>query len=75
MRENRFDPLGLLKNILAFLVVSAISFAWTMTVLLIVSFVALSYVKIKLDLMLIISTVAMTVVDVIYVVRKLRKKD
>ena len=74
MNENRFDPLELLKQILAFLAVSLIGFLWTMTVLLIISFVALSYITLKLDMMVVISLAVMVLVDAAYLIRKFGKK-
>ena len=42
MNENRFDPLEAVKEVLYFLAVSALAFAWMLLMLLIVSFVAVS---------------------------------
>jgi hypothetical protein len=75
MQENRFDPLGIIKQILVFIAVSAISFGWTMLVLLIVSFVALSYITIKLDTMILISVAVMLLFDAAYVIGRIRKKN
>ncbi len=75
MRENRFDPLAVLKNILVFLAITAVVFAWTMLVLLIVSFVALSYIKLRLDTMYIISAVVTACFDAAYLIGKAYKKN
>ncbi len=74
MQEKRFDPLELIKQILALLAVTLLTFAWTMTVLLIISFVALSYVTLKLDMMYVISAIVTVLVDAAYLIGKHRKK-
>ncbi len=74
MRENRFDPLGIIKNVLVFLAITAIVYAWTMLVLLIISFVALSYITLKLDTMLIISGVTTVCFDAAFLTGKIIKK-
>ena len=74
MQEKRFDPLELIKQILALLAVTLLTFAWTMTVLLIISFVALSYVTLKLDMMYVISAAVTVLVDAAYLIGKHRKK-
>ncbi len=74
MRENRFDPLAVIKNILVFLAITGIVFAWTMLVLLIVSFVALSYIKLRLDTMYIISAAVTACFDAAYLIGKAHKR-
>ncbi|MCR5685173.1 MAG: hypothetical protein K6G81_07075 [Lachnospiraceae bacterium] len=74
MQEKKFDPLELIKQILAFIAVSAIVFVWCMLMLLIVSFVALSYITLKLKMMIIISLAVMLCVDAAYIISKYRKQ-
>ena len=74
MQEKRFDPLELIKQILVFLAISAVTFIWCMLVLLIISFVALSYITLKLKWMIIISTIVMICIDTAYIIEKARRK-
>ena len=74
MQEKKFDPLELIKQILVFLAISAVTFIWCMLVLLIISFVALSYITLKLKWMIIISIGLMICVDIAYIAGKVRKR-
>ncbi len=74
MNEHEFDPLEPLKKIAAFLVVSAVSFAWAMLVLLIISFVALSHIDLGLEDMAVISLGVMAFFDIFYIVEQIVKK-
>ncbi len=74
MQEKRFDALGLIKQILVFLAISAVTFIWCMLVLLIISFVALSYITLKLKWMIVISIVIMICIDTAYIIEKVRRK-
>ncbi|MCR5331631.1 MAG: hypothetical protein K6E62_10685 [Lachnospiraceae bacterium] len=74
MQEKKFDPLELIKQILVFLAISATVFGWSMLMLLIVSFVALSYITLKLKWMIIISLVIMACVDAAYIIGRIQKK-
>ena len=74
MQENRFDPLGLIKQILVFIAISAVTFIWCMLVLLIISFVGLSYFSLKLKWMIVISVIVMICMDAAYIFGKIRKK-
>ncbi|MBO4416110.1 MAG: hypothetical protein J5824_09060 [Lachnospiraceae bacterium] len=74
MQEKRFDPLELIKQILVFLALSAVTFIWCMLVLLIISFVALSYITLKLKWMIVISIVIMICIDAAYIIEKVRRK-
>ncbi|MCR5824502.1 MAG: hypothetical protein K6G60_08735 [Lachnospiraceae bacterium] len=73
MNEHEFDPLEPLKKIAAFLVVSAVSFAWAMLVLLIISFVALSHIDLPLETMVVIALGVMALFDIFYIVEKIVK--
>lgn len=74
MQEKRFDPLEVIKQILVFLAISAVTFIWCMLVLLIISFVALSYITLKLKWMIVISIVIMICIDAAYIIEKVRRK-
>ena len=74
MQEKRFDPLELIKQILVFLGISAVTFTWCMLVLLIISFVGLSYFTLKLKWMIVISVIVMICMDTAYILGKVRKK-
>ncbi len=74
MNGNKFDPLEAVKEILYFLAVSAIAFVWMLLMLLIVSFVAVSVLKIKLTTMIFISLGFMVLIDIYYVIRRAAKK-
>ncbi len=74
MNENRFDPLEAVKEVLYFLGVSALAFAWMLLMLLIVSFVAVSVWRIRLTTMIFISLGFMVVIDIYYVIRRTAKK-
>ena len=74
MQEKRFDPLELIKQILVFLAISAVVFVWCMLVQLIISFVALSYITLKLKWMIIISLAIMVFADIAYIIGKVQKK-
>ncbi len=74
MQEKKFDPLELIKQILVFIAISAVVFAWSMLMLLIVSFVALSYITLKLKTMIVISLIVMLCVDAAYVISKISKR-
>ena len=74
MNGNRFDPLEAVKEVLYFLAVSALAFAWMLLMLLIVSFVAVSVWRIRLTTMIFISLGFMVVADIYYVIRRTAKK-
>ncbi len=74
MNEDRFDPLEAVKEVLYFLAVSAIAFVWMLLMLLIVSFVAVSVLKIKLTTMIFIALGFMVLIDIYYVIRRVVKK-
>ena len=74
MNEDRFDPLEAVKEVLYFLAVSAIAFVWMLLMLLIVSFVAVSVLRIKLTAMIFISLGFMVLIDIYYVIRRVIKK-
>ena len=74
MNEGRFDALGAIKEVLYFLAVSAIGFCWMLLMLLIVSFVTVSVLKLRLETMIIIALGFMIVIDIYYVIKRSSKK-
>jgi hypothetical protein len=72
-KEDEFNPLNLLKGILGFVFVVAIAFGWMMLMLLIISFVSLSYLHFNIDVMLYVSAFFAVVCGVIYIFSKIRK--
>ncbi|MCR4618908.1 MAG: hypothetical protein K5669_12075 [Lachnospiraceae bacterium] len=77
MTENYHDnPFGagdIVRDIILFFVTVAGAFGWLMLMLLIFSFVALSYVHLKFDKMIIASIIFAVVVGIIYIVAKSKK--
>ena len=76
MDNNRFDALGTVKEILYYIAVTVIAFGWMFLMLLIISFVAASVIRIRIPHMLVtagIFTVIVLVVSVFLRVRKKRK--
>ena len=72
-KEDEFNPLNLLKGILGFVFVVAIAFGWMILMLLIISFVSLSYLHFNIDVMLYVSAFFAAVCVVIYIFSKIRK--
>jgi hypothetical protein len=71
---NRFDPLETIKEILWFLAVTAIAFGWMFLMMLIISFVAASVVKITIPVMLVTAVCFTVAVDIVAVIRRITKK-
>ncbi len=74
MENSRFDALETIKEVLYFLAVTVIAFGWMFLMLLIISFVAVSVIRIRIPAMLMISGVFTVAVVVFYVIRRVRKK-
>lgn len=72
-KEGEFNPLNLLKGILGFVFVVAIAFGWMMLMLLIISFVSLSYLHFNIDVMLYVSAGFAAICGVVYIFGKVRK--
>lgn len=72
--SRHFDPLALIKEILVFIGISVLAFGWMMLMLLIISFVALSYVKITLAVMLWVSAGFTVIADIYTAVRRYAPK-
>ena len=72
--ENRDSrKVDIAKDIIFFFVTTAIAFAYFMLVLLIISFVTISYIHFTIEGIFILATVATVGVDIHYVVKKIRK--
>ena len=72
--ENRDSrKVDIAKDIIFFFVTTAIAFAYFMLVLLIISFVTISYIHFTIAGIFIMATVATVGVDIHYVVKKIRK--
>ena len=74
MENSRFDALETIKEVLYFLAVTVIAFGWMFLMLLIISFVAVSVIRIRIPAMLMISGVFTVTVGVFYVIRRVGKK-
>ena len=72
--KDRFDPLALIKEIITLIVVLVVIFGWMMLVQLIISFVALSYVTLKLKTMIIVSVAVAVLFGIIFEVTRIRKR-
>ena len=71
--ENRDSrKVDIAKDIIFFFVTTAIAFAYFMLVLLIISFVTISYIHFTIEGIFIMATVATVGVDIHYVVKKIR---
>jgi len=70
---NPFSVRDVVLDIIMFFVCVAGAFGWMMLMLLIVSFISLSYLHFKFDKMVLASVIAAIVVAVVYIVLKARK--
>lgn len=74
MRENGFNALNVIKEILGFIGVTVGIFAWMMIMQLIVSFVALSYLHMQFTVMIAVSVCVTAGFDIYYVIHRVRRK-
>ena len=72
-KENEFNPLNLFKDVLGFLFVVAIAFGWMILMLLIISFVSLSYLHFNIDTMINISLVFAAIAGLLYILLKVKE--
>ena len=68
--QKPFTAQDVVMDVIMLFVTTALAFGWMLIMLLIFSFVTLSYVHIEIGTMLIISTVFAAVIFVVYIVRK-----
>ena len=71
--DNPYSVKDIILDIILFFVTVAVAFGWLMIMLLIVSFVSLSYLHMKFDKMIIASVIFAVAVGVFYVIMKSRK--
>ena len=71
--QKPFTAQDIVMDIIMLFVTTAVAFGWTLIMLLIFSFVTLSYVHIEIETMLLISTVVAVVWFVVDVVKKVVK--
>lgn len=65
-----FTKFDVVRDIIGFFVIIAIAFGWMMLMLLIVSFVTVSYLHFTFDGMLIASGIVTAVIGIVYIIRK-----
>lgn len=63
----------ILKDVILFLVITAIAYGYFMIMFLIISFVTLSMIKLTIEMIYILSAVGTVIVDIIFVVKKVQK--
>lgn len=73
MERKGFDPLLIIKEILLGVLTLAGVFAWLMLVQLIVSFIGMSYIRMKFKTMVIVAAALTAVFAVCYVIRRVMK--
>lgn len=71
--ENTFDILDIFKSAVAFILVVGFVFGWFMLMLLIISFLTLSYIHFDIRVMFVISSVAAAVAGTVYAVKTVHK--
>lgn len=71
--QKPFTAQDVVMDIIMLFVTTAVAFGWTLIMLLIFSFVTLSYVHIEIEMMLLISTMVAVVWFVVDVVKKVVK--
>ena len=72
-RGEKFTKMDLIKDFIFFLITTACSMLWVMTVLLIISFVTLSYLHFTIEGMFITAVVCTVFVDIYYIVKTVKK--
>ena len=71
--NNPFGAKDIIADIIFFFVVTATAFGWLLLMLLIVSFVAHTYIHLKIDKMILASAVFAVVAAVVYIIKKAQK--
>lgn len=72
-RGEKFTKMDIIKEFIFFLITTACSMLWVMTVLLIISFVTLSYLHFTIEGMFITAIVFTVCVDIYYIVKTVKK--
>jgi hypothetical protein len=68
-----YTAFDIVKDIIFFFVVVAVAFGWLLLMLLIISFVALSYLHMKFDYMILASVIFAIIAGIVYIIVKSRK--
>ena len=71
--SKEYDARDIAMDILGFFLTAAVAFAWMMLMLLIISFVSLSYLHFEIKAMVLVSLLTAVTAMVIYVVKKVKK--
>ncbi len=71
--DNPFGARDIITDIIFFFVVTATAFGWLLLMLLIVSFVAHTYIHLKIDKMILASAIFAVVAAVVYIIKKAQK--
>ena len=71
--EHPFGALDIVKDIIFFFVVTAVAFGWMLLMLLIVSFVTLSYLHFEFSVMVTVSVITAIIVAIAYLIIKVNK--
>lgn len=71
--SNPFGAKDIIADIILFFVVTATAFGWLLLMLLIVSFVAHTYIHLKIDKMILASAIFAVVAAVVYIIKKAQK--
>lgn len=74
VRNSQDDAIDLIKDILFFFLTTAFAFGYFMLMLLIISFVSMSYIHFTIEAIVAISIVATIIVDIFYVRGKIRQR-
>lgn len=72
--KRKPDIIDIAKNIVFFFIITAVAFGWWLLMLLIFSFVTSSFIHFTIEWIFIIAIAAAVVVDVCYVVHKIRQR-
>lgn len=71
--REKFTKMDIIKDFIFFLITTACSMLWVMTVLLIISFITLSYLHFTIEGMFITAIVCTVGVDIYYIVKTVKK--
>lgn len=71
--SKEYDARDIALDVLGFFLTAGVAFGWMMLMLLIISFVSLSYLHFDIKVMILISLAFALIVMVVYVVKKIKK--
>lgn len=71
--QKPFTTRDVVLDIIFLFVTTALAFGWMLLMLLIISFVTLSYIHMEIDMMLVVSAVFAAVISVVYIIKKVKK--